>query len=281
MQRAYQAMAAELVAFSPGKPGKRPEQAQEVRVQIQYIDMSNILVNSSWVHAMDAWEVLMLTFMATCDQEYCFCFGARLEGSMQPQWRERRSEAFNIWVVQDMDEYLSTLGSTSSKVMKEWQDFFHKIEELEKKTSVGAKLAAGRACKHVLKAMLFAGEVAAPKSLSNDHAYGDVTQWLRNLGEFACDLGVAKDADLKLKGEAIQEKLVTSRHTMKCTRCTNGVNHLNSMCFVKKKTEIRERSRQEDYAQRPRDERDRYGGFRGESNNRQRKRSPPRYGRGY
>jgi hypothetical protein len=186
-----------------------------------------------------------------------------------------------IWGVQDMEEYLSTLGSASSKVMKEWQDFFQKIDDLEKKSSVGAKLAAGRACKHVLKALLFAGEVAAPKSLGNDHAYGDVTQWLRNLGEFACDLGVAKDSELKLKGEAIQEKVVTSRHTMKCTRCTNGVNHLNSMCYVKKKPDIRERGRPEDYRQRARDDRDRFGGFRGESSNRQRKRSPPRFERGY
>jgi hypothetical protein len=116
---------------------------------------------------------------------------------------------FKVGVLQDMDEYLSTFGSSSSKVMKEWQEFFNKIEELEKKESVGVRMAAGRACKHALKAILFAGEVAAPKSLSNDHAYGDVTQWLGNLGEFACDPGVTKDSELKLKGEAIQEKLAT------------------------------------------------------------------------
>jgi hypothetical protein len=176
-----------------------------------------------------------------------------------------------------MHYQLALFGAAEGKYPKEWSDFFSKVNELEAKGTPGALLAAGRACKNVLSALVWSGDVMAAKSMQHEHAYGDVTNFFKVWAEHANEVGsFSGSGGLKLKGEEIADKIVSSREKMKCTRCANGNNHVNSMCFVKKKTDFREKSRQPEY-ERDR-ERDRFydnskgrGGFRGN-----RERSPGR-----
>jgi hypothetical protein len=177
--------------------------------------------------------------------------------------------------VQDVSLHLAKFGASEGKFPKEWQEFFSTVNELEK-GSAGARLAAGRACKNVLSALLWCGDVMAAKSLNHEHAYGDVSNFFQVWAEYANEVGsFSGSGGLKLKGEEIAEKIVSSREKMKCTRCSNGNNHVNSMCYVKKKGDFRDKNRQQEYDRerdRQHDDKKGRGGFRGN-----RERSPVRH----
>jgi hypothetical protein len=178
--------------------------------------------------------------------------------------------------VQEVDHHLARFGAAEGKFPKEWQEFFNTVNELEK-GSHGARLAAGRACKNVLSALVWCGDVMAAKSMNHEHAYGDVTNFFKVWAEYANEVGsFSAGGGLKLKGEEIADKIVSSREKMKCTRCPNGNNHVNSMCFVKKKSDFREKHRQQEYERdRSYDNNKGRGGFRG---NRERSPVRGRYG---
>jgi hypothetical protein len=174
---------------------------------------------------------------------------------------------------------LRIFGSSEGKYPKEWQEFFGNVAKLEKEGSVGALLAAGQACRSVLSALVWSADAMEAKSRSHDFAYADVTQFFRNWGDYANEIGAVRKG-LKNKGEEFSDRLVVAKDKMRCVKCTNGISHLTSMCFNKGKVHPRRESAR--YEQDRSDERDRStSGFRGDSDKsyRQRKRSPPRYGR--
>jgi hypothetical protein len=157
--------------------------------------------------------------------------------------------------MQDLEAQLRVFGEAEGKYPETWTDFFKKVNELEDARAL-------LACKRVLSALVWSGDVMAAKAANHEEAYADVTMFIRNWGSFAPEV-VQTASGLKHKADSVAEALLQAKDKMKCLKCGN-TNHLNSMCFVKKRTSYpaRGRDREEDDKKE-----ERRGGFRGDSRN--------------
>jgi hypothetical protein len=154
--------------------------------------------------------------------------------------------------VQDLEAQLKVFGEAEGKYPDSWADFFKKLNDLEDASALVA-------CKRVLSAVVWSADAMAAKATNHDGAYADVTMFIRNWGSYAPEV-VQTASGLKQKADSVSDALLQAKDKMKCLKCGN-VNHLNSMCFVKKRTgyPARGRDREEE------DRKERRGGFRGDS----------------
>jgi hypothetical protein len=143
--------------------------------------------------------------------------------------------------MQDLEVQLRVFGESEGKHPEAWTEFFKKVNELE-----GA--SALLACKQVLSALVWSGDVMAAKAANHEGAYADATMFVRNWGSFAPEV-VQTASGLKQKADSVAEALLQAKDKMQCLKCGNA-NHLNSMyiCFVKKRSSYpaRRRDREEE-----------------------------------
>jgi hypothetical protein len=157
--------------------------------------------------------------------------------------------------VQDLEAQLKVFGESEGKYPESWTEFFKKVNDLED----GSALVA---CKRVLSALVWSADAMAAKAANHAGAYADVTMFIRNWGSFAPEV-VQTSSGLKQKADSVADALMQAKDKMKCLKCGNA-NHLNSMCFVKKRISYPARGRERNDDDRKEERR---GGFRGDSRN--------------
>jgi hypothetical protein len=134
--------------------------------------------------------------------------------------------------VQALSQTLAAFGDSEGKVPAEWKNFFTVVSALEKQ---GKFEALSIALTNVLKAIVWSGDVCSQKaSLHEGGPYADGTMFIRNWGAYAPEIAQLSSG-VQQRAEAITAELCQSRDKMKCFKCATGKNHLDSMCFVKKK----------------------------------------------